>query len=100
MKKLIGVLVALCLLLSCGVLTGCGGSDEAEPIVIGAIGPLTGENQLWGQILCEAVEMTAEEFNEAGGLNGPDLAGRGENEQRGCVSHGKRPPCSPAGGVI
>ena len=70
MKKLIGVLVALCLLLSCGVLTGCGGSDEAEPIVIGAIGPLTGENQLWGQILCEAVEMTAEEFNEAGGLNG------------------------------
>ena len=72
MKKLIGLLLAVSLAFSCLALTGCG-EKEAETIKIGAIGPLTGENQLWGQILCEAVTMTAEEFNEAGGLCGKQI---------------------------
>ena len=72
MKKWLSLFLVLALAFSCLALTGCG-EKEAETIKIGAIGPLTGENQLWGQILCETVTMTAEEFNEAGGLCGKQI---------------------------
>lgn len=72
MKKLMSIFLAIALMASCFTLVGCNKKEE-ETIKIGAIGPLTGENQLWGQILCEAVTMTAEEFNEAGGLDGKEV---------------------------
>ena len=72
MKKLIGTLIALSLALSCVVLTGCGAS-EPDTIKIGVIGPLTGENQLWGQIMVESVTLTVEQYNEAGGLCGKQI---------------------------
>lgn len=72
MKRIVSILMAAVLMLSCLSLTGCG-KKEDETIKIGAIGPLTGENQLWGQLLCEAVTMTGEEVNAAGGLCGKQI---------------------------
>lgn len=57
---------------ACLSFAGCGKKAE-ETIKIGAIGPLTGENQLWGQMLAEAVEMTAEDYNKQGGLCGKQI---------------------------
>ena len=73
MKKIIGLLLVAALIVSCFSFVGCGSSNEAETIKVGAIAPLTGENQLWGQILCEAVEMSAEEINANGGLLGKQI---------------------------
>lgn len=78
-KKILSLLLLFALVIS---MAACGGdkktntgdvqsSDGAkDPIVIGCIGPLTGECAMFGNLLVETVQLLAEQTNEAGGING------------------------------
>src|SRR5438552_4072539 len=60
------------------ILAGCGksseqtppSSDQARPIKIGAVLPLTGNSALWGVPTKEGVELATEIVNAKGGVNG------------------------------
>ncbi|HHX24694.1 MAG: ABC transporter substrate-binding protein [Tepidanaerobacteraceae bacterium] len=83
-KKVIAVFLTV--LLFAGMFTGCsnqgntaepaggdtqGGSEEnAEIIKIAYIGPLTGNNTLYGQTQQNAIQLAVEEINAQGGING------------------------------
>lgn len=69
MKKVVMFVLSIALCLSfvgCG--TGGGASDDT--IVIGYIGPLTGESSAFGTPELNTMEMLVEEINESGGVNG------------------------------
>lgn len=74
MKKLLVVLLSLVMVFS---LTSCGGgggtADTAETIKIGWIGPLTGDQAVWGQCESQTLQMLIEQKNEEGGLLGKQL---------------------------
>ena len=74
MKKLLVVLLALIMVLS---MSACGGSstggDAKEPIKIGWVGPLTGDQAVWGKCESQTLEMLIEQKNEEGGLLGRKL---------------------------
>lgn len=74
MKKLLVVLLALIMVLS---MSACGGSstggDANEPIKIGWVGPLTGDQAVWGKCESQTLEMLIEQKNEEGGLLGRKL---------------------------
>lgn len=72
-KTLLALVMVLALTFS---FVGCGGTDngeEAETIVLGYIGPLTGESALWGQVESNTVQMLVEETNANGGINGKQI---------------------------
>src|SRR5699024_3216130 len=52
---------------------GGNSSNEAEEIVIGYIGPLTGEGALWGEMEKNTVELLIKQTNEAGGILGKQV---------------------------
>ena len=80
-KRLLSILLALCLTFS---LTACGGSASSsapaaggdaaessdEPILIGPISPNTGNLAAYGTAVTTGVALAVEEINEAGGLLG------------------------------
>ena len=78
MKKTWKKLVALCLIAvmlfsisACGNSgTGSGDGEEPETIVLGYIGPLTGESAIWGMVESYACQMLVEKTNEEGGILG------------------------------
>lgn len=65
-------LVAILLMLG---LAGCsGGTPKQEPfIIIGHVAALSGDLSLWGQAEKNALEMTADKINAAGGVAGKKL---------------------------
>ena len=70
-KKLISVMIALCMLLSLGI-TGITATAFAadDPIVIGVISPNTGTLAAYGTGIVTGVQLAAEEINAAGGILG------------------------------
>jgi branched-chain amino acid transport system substrate-binding protein len=74
---LIGVLVVTGILFS---LLGCHSSDSKE-IVIGAIGPLTGDGAIWGIPMKNGIDLAATEINAAGGIKGKKLRVVWEDDQ-------------------
>ena len=81
MKKTWKKLVALCLIAvmlfsisACGNSgTGSGDGEEPETIVLGYIGPLTGESAIWGLVESYASQMLVEKTNEEGGILGKQV---------------------------
>ena len=81
MKKTWKKLVALCLIAvmlfsisACGNSgTGSGDGEEPETIVLGYIGPLTGESAIWGMVESYACQMLVEKTNEEGGILGKQV---------------------------
>ena len=81
MKKTWKKLVALCLIAvmlfsisACGNSgTGSGDGEEPETIVLGYIGPLTGESAIWGMVESYACQMPVEKTNEEGGILGKQV---------------------------
>lgn len=53
------------------LLIGCGKNNDK--IVLGWIGPLTGENTIWGTAKMQALTMAVEDTNAAGGLLGKEV---------------------------
>lgn len=71
MKKLLAMLMALCLVLA---FAGCGGSgNDDKVLVIGGSGPLTGDNAAYGTSVKQGAQVAVDEINEAGGVNGYTL---------------------------
>ena len=73
MKHLRLLSLALSILLTLGLLAGCGGANYAETnteYVIGLSGPLTGGAAMYGIAVANSAQMAVDEINAAGGLNG------------------------------
>ena len=81
MEKTWKKLVALCLIAvmlfsmaACGSSgTESGEGEEPETIVLGYIGPLTGESAIWGLVESYACQMLVEKTNEEGGILGKQI---------------------------
>lgn len=55
-------------------MTGCGNSKKNEDtIILGYIGPLTGESAIWGQVESNTVQMLVDETNSKGGILGKQV---------------------------
>ena len=54
-------------------LAGCGSSKKEDTIVLGYIGPLTGESALWGEVESNTLKMLVEETNANGGIIGKQI---------------------------
>lgn len=68
MKKTIAL--TLILVLTMTVLTGCGGTENANEIKVGINYELTGEVASYGQASVFGIELAIEEINAAGGIDG------------------------------
>ncbi len=78
MKKLLAVLVVLVMVFSMAACGGNGGGsgsggDSTEPIKIGWVGPLTGDQAVWGKCESQTLEMLIEQKNAEGGVLGRQL---------------------------
>ena len=79
-KKLLALLLALCMvfaLAACGTSSGDDAADDTgidassgDTITIGMIAPMTGTNAAYGNAMLEGRQMTIDEINEAGGILG------------------------------
>ena len=70
-KKWLACIVTLLLFLS---LVGCGNnSNNDDKIILGYIGPLTGESALWGEMASNTLKMLVEETNANGGIIGKQV---------------------------
>jgi len=74
MKKHLIVLLTLALIICLPVLGACGKpSSQKDDIVIGIIGPFTGDVAQYGLAVRNGALLYIEEYNAAGGLNGKQL---------------------------
>lgn len=74
LKKVLAVIVALTLIVTC--FAACGGNkdnNDAKEIVIGVSGPLTGGAAQYGNAVVNAAKLAVNEINAAGGINGTML---------------------------
>lgn len=70
-KKWIAMIMTGILMLS---VTACGGNAKDEnKIILGYIGPLTGESALWGEVEANTLKMLVEETNANGGIIGKQI---------------------------
>jgi branched-chain amino acid transport system substrate-binding protein len=66
--------VLFVVLILCLALVGCGGNAKQDNVIkIGWLGPQTGDSALWGQAELATVQMMAEDYNKAGGI---EVAGK------------------------
>lgn len=75
-KVIIGIIVLVLIVWGISALVSSpesGAPASSEPIKIGFIGPLTGDASSLGTVARVAVELSAEEVNAAGGVNGSPL---------------------------
>lgn len=72
-KKIFAVVLALTLVVTC--FAACGGDkkNDANEIVIGISGPLTGGAAQYGNAVVNAAKLAIDEINAAGGINGTNL---------------------------
>ncbi|MCX7903071.1 MAG: ABC transporter substrate-binding protein [Caloramator sp.] len=68
MKKFLSLLVVFVLIAS--LFSGCAKKEAGDVVKVGWIGPLTGDQAVWGQCESNAVKMFFEELNNSGGLLG------------------------------
>ncbi len=67
-KKLLAAALALMMIFS---MAACGSAKKDDgPILIGCLGPLTGENAFYGTLLKDSVTVMADECNKNGGILG------------------------------
>ncbi len=91
MKKFV-LLVMVCAMCFC-LLAGCGGSkapaaseapaaetSEGASFMFGGIGPITGENAIYGQAVMNGAQIAVDEINAAGGVNGSPVQFRFEDD--------------------
>ena len=76
LKKVLAVLVALTLVVTC--FAACGGNegkkdDTSATIKIGVSGPLSGGAAQYGNAVVNAAKLAVDEINAAGGVNGVKL---------------------------
>ena len=69
-EKTDGIVFGAAFILS---LAGCGSSKKEDTIVLGYIGPLTGESALWGEVESNTLKMLVEETNANGGIIGKQI---------------------------
>lgn len=69
-KKVLAVVMALALIVTC--FAACG-KKKSNEIVIGISGPLTGGAAQYGNAVKNAAMLAVEEINAAGGINGTNL---------------------------
>lgn len=68
MKKVISIILLMALTMT--LISGCGGSANANEIKIGINYELTGEVASYGQASVDGIELAIEEINAAGGIDG------------------------------
>lgn len=76
MKKTIGLVLAGAMVLSlaaCGQGNGGSAQDDGTTFRIGGIGPLTGNNAIYGNAVMNGAQMAVDEINADGGINGVQL---------------------------
>lgn len=79
MKRKGIALFMVCVLIVSVLLTGCGGSNTAsteetsDTIKVGWMGPLTGDQAVWGQCEFNTVQMMFDSINADGGVLGKKL---------------------------
>lgn len=81
MKKILAVVLALTVVLAC--FAACGKNDGGETdnvIKIGSIGPLTGDNAVYGTAVRNGAELAVKEINAAGGINGMQIEFKMEDD--------------------
>ena len=71
MKKIISVTLLIALTMT--LISGCGGSANANEIRIGINYELSGEVASYGQASVEGIELAIEEINAAGGIDGKEI---------------------------
>ncbi len=73
-KKILSVVMAavLCAFAFAGCSSGSGGGDS-DTIKIGALGPYSGDNAMYGNGAKNGIELAAEEINNNGGINGKQV---------------------------
>jgi branched-chain amino acid transport system substrate-binding protein len=71
MKKVISIILLMALTIT--LISGCGGSANANEIRIGINYELTGGVASYGQASVEGIELAIEEINAAGGINGKQI---------------------------
>lgn len=72
-KKFLSVVLATLMVAGCVALSSCGksGGDAAsDELLIGGIGPLTGDYANYGNSVKNGAELAVSEINAAGGVNG------------------------------
>lgn len=74
-KKILALSMATVLAMS--MFTGCGSSAEnkgsKDTLVLGGIGPITGEAAIYGQAVKNGAQLAVDEINANGGVNGMKL---------------------------
>lgn len=71
MKKTISIILLMALTLT--LISGCGGSANANEIKIGINYELTGEVASYGQASVDGIELAIDEINAAGGIDGKKI---------------------------
>ena len=72
-NKKIGLITAVVIIVAAAYFLFIAQKSEDSPVVIGFIGPLTGDNSDKGEHAKAAVELAVEKINETGGVNGHEL---------------------------
>lgn len=71
MKSIKTKLLVIMLITTMLMVTACGSNDD--PIVIGNIGPMTGDYSMYGVSVANGAALAVEEINAAGGVLGRDI---------------------------
>lgn len=79
MKKFISLLLAVCLLAVC--FASCGDNEESNTLIIGGIGPLTGDLASYGNSVKQGAQLAVDEINANGGVNGVQFELKFEDDQ-------------------
>ena len=87
MKKVLGLILTVSLaaagLAACGTQgsTVSKGGATGDKFYIGAMGPLTGSNAVYGQHVKDGAEIAVKEINAAGGINGKQIEFKYEDDE-------------------
>ena len=85
MKKINKILsVALVAVMVCATLVGCGNSGSTasgDVFKIGGIGPTTGDAASYGLAVKNGIQITVDEINAAGGINGYQIEYKFEDDE-------------------
>ena len=87
MKKMLGLILTVSLavagLAACGAQgsTVSKGGAKGDKFYIGAMGPLTGSNAVYGQHVKYGAEIAVKEINAAGGINGKQIEFKYEDDE-------------------
>ena len=87
LKKAASVALASALVFSLAACGNGGGDSEgssssgSDTFKIGGIGPITGDNAIYGTAVQNGIQLAVDEINEAGGINGYQIEYQFEDDQ-------------------